>query len=114
MIETLPHLSPATGCTCVVCEAVRRERLRALSSAQRRCLAALDWKIPRHVDDLRAKGVRWQTLASLMTGTRRAPALVLRLDLRRAPLDAPYYTFALLTRDGRDHVATGRKMGVVA
>jgi len=107
--DELPHLAPKEGCPCVVCDAARLAHLRGLSSSQRRALDALDPAIPRHVDDLRRGGIRWRTLASMTAGDRRRPALVHRLDLRRPLLDAPYYSFALLTRHGADALAARRR-----
>lgn len=107
--DRLPHASPLEGCACVVCDGARLAHLRELSSAQRRALAALDPAIPRHVDDLRRAGLRWRTATSLMFGTRRRPALISQIELRRPLRDAPYYSFLLLTSHGADAVAARRR-----
>lgn len=112
MIDRLPHTSPKDCCGCVVCDAAHLVRWRGLSGAQRRALATLDPAIPRHIEDLRRKGIRRSTFASVMQARRHVPALVQQLDLRRPLADAPYYQFLLLSTRGADMIAAVRKAGL--
>ncbi|MEE8611602.1 MAG: hypothetical protein V3V60_10385 [Sphingomonas aquatilis] len=74
---------------------------RRLTRPQRRALATLDPVILRQFADLKARGVAWATLVSLLRDAPGRPALARQVDLKPATwLKVPYISFFRLTEAG--------------
>ncbi|MDR6847147.1 hypothetical protein [Sphingomonas sp. BE137] len=102
---SLPHL----GCRCGVCRQARARIWHALSVPQRAALQALSFAVPRHPADLRQRDrIRWSTIATLLIGRPKRPALIREHQLGERNWHASTMTFFTLNQHGDELIAAMR------